>query len=165
MSNTTWGHIDNDKHLSTMYTTYEINETSQTYALPRYQWGDYADGGLITNLLDLSEYVEEMINGMIGEGKILSKQSYIQLFTPQLNKTHFPDGRDESIYNDGYNYSIFWGLDFEGNANHNGFDDGATAHVLINPRTGIGTIVFSNVGDNVFGDLLGITRKWGQKVK
>jgi len=116
MSNTTWGHIDNDKHLSTMYTTYEINETSQTYALPRYQWGDYADGGLITNLLDLSEYVEEMINGMIGEGKILSKQSYIQLFTPQLNKTHFPDGRDESIYNDGYNYSIFWGLDFEGNA-------------------------------------------------
>jgi len=48
---------------------------------------------------------------------------------------------------------------------HNGFDDGNTASVMINPETGIGMIAFSNIGDNVFGELLEIASKWEQKIK
>jgi hypothetical protein len=62
---------------------------------------NYPDGGLITSLADLEKYLTELIAGTNGNGSILNKQSYEELFRPQLTDKNYNE-RNESAYNDEY---------------------------------------------------------------
>ena len=51
--------------------------------IPRYSLITYPDGGLISSISDMSKYLIEMIRGYHGESKILTKESFREMMSPQ----------------------------------------------------------------------------------
>ncbi len=144
MSSSGWAFNDIDlKKHSVLY----LNPNTP---LPKYSLITYPDGGLLTNVIDLSRYLTELIKGQSGEGTLLKKESYSEVFSQQLTSQHFP-GRDkeddynnESKYNDEYNSGIFMGFTPTGYIGHTGGDPGIAAYMFFNPETKIGRILMIN---------------------
>ncbi|EZH74905.1 hypothetical protein ATO12_09230 [Aquimarina atlantica] len=137
MSNTGWSfaEVDFSKH-SKLY----VNEETE---LAFYQLVNYPDGGLITSSTDLGKYLTELIEGYNGNGKILNKQSYDELFRPQLTDIHYTE-RNKSPYNDEYNMGIFMGISASGQIGHTGGDPGIATHMFFNTKTKIGKLLIVN---------------------
>ncbi|MDO5978680.1 serine hydrolase domain-containing protein [Flavivirga spongiicola] len=137
MSNSGWSftEIDFSKH-SKLY----LNKETE-FAF--YQLVNYPDGGLITSSTDLGTYLVELIRGYSGTGKILSKQSYMELFKTQLTDTNYIE-RNESIYNDEYNMGVFMGMSSHGQMGHTGGDPGIVTHMFFNTKTKIGKLLIIN---------------------
>lgn len=125
-------------------------------ALPYYAMSTYPDGGFMTSTHDLSLYLQELIRGYNGKGKLLSQESYREFFSPQLSADHFTDRNTGNPYNESYNVGIFIGFGPTGYIGHTGGDPGVMAMLFFNPETGIGRIMtlntnFSNQeGNRVF---------------
>ena len=47
----------------------------------------------MTSAEDLGKYLTELIRGYAGKGKILSPESFKELFTPQLQATQFQQSK------------------------------------------------------------------------
>ena len=137
MSNSGWFINDADfsKH-SKLY----INRENE---LAFYQLVNYPDGGLITSSADLGKYLTELIAGYNGNGNILNKESYNELFRPQLTDIHYVE-RNESVYNDEYNMGIFMGISAKGQTGHTGSDPGVATHMFFNTQTKLGKILIVN---------------------
>ena len=99
--------------------------------LPNYSLITFADGGFRSSVSDLSKYLMEVIKGVNGEGKVLSKESYTEMISKQ----------SKLIDTD---YSIFWGHRKNGLIGHTGGDPGATTIMIYNPQTMKGVILFTN---------------------
>ena len=127
--------IDMSKH-SKLYLDTETQ-------LPFYSLVNYADGGLISSASDMGKYLSELINGQNGRGKILTKASFSELFTPQLTAGNFEE-RNESDYNDEYNSGIFMGFSAAGYIGHTGSDPGVASFMFFDPKTRIGKILMVN---------------------
>jgi CubicO group peptidase (beta-lactamase class C family) len=105
--------------------------------IPFYSLITFPDGGLITSVNDLSKYLTELIKGFNGDGSILNKNSYTELFTKQLKPQNFTNQNGE-------NEGIFVSFSSDGLIGHSGGDPGVSTHMFFNPKTQIGKILFVN---------------------
>lgn len=99
--------------------TYQNKETPYPY----YSLIGYPDGGMLTTSSDMSKYILELMKAYFGNGTILSRESYKEYFTPQLNAENFID-RSTSEYSDECNMGITMGFGSTGNFGHTGGDPG-----------------------------------------
>lgn len=123
--------------------TWNLDEINQEYEViyyneimkevPRYKLVSYPDGGLYSSVSDLTKYLQEMMKGYNGEGKILENHSYQEMMTQQYN--------DEEL-TDGICWDLGMGNDLIG---HSGNDYGTSTVAYFSPSTGIGRILFSNL--------------------
>lgn len=102
-----------------------------------YELITYPDGGFITSTQELSLYLQELINGYEGNGTLLNKQSYQELFTKQLLEEQLPENEK------GHNSGIFMGFSKRG-IGHSGGDPGVLTFMYFNPETEVGKILFCN---------------------
>lgn len=119
----------------------QINQTqfAQRYfqkdkEVPDYYLISKADGGLLTNTHDYSQFFIEMIKGFNGQGQLLSKAAYTTLFSPhiEINKKR--------------SSGIFWVMSKDGNGfMHDGSDPGVMTLVSYNKTKKIGRIFFCNL--------------------
>ncbi|MEM9023546.1 MAG: serine hydrolase domain-containing protein [Bacteroidota bacterium] len=128
--------IDFAQH-STLY-------ASPDTAIPQYSLVTYPDGGMLTSPADMGRYLSELIKGSVGEGTILTKESYQELFREQLTLEHIPWRSDEDDYNDEYNSGIFMGFTPKGHVGHTGGDPGIAAFMFFNPETKTGSFLMIN---------------------
>lgn len=131
MNNTGWGlqSIDMKKH-SRLYI-----DTKTAY--PFYRCITYPDGSIITSSKDMSKYILELMKAYFGEGTLLSKESYLEYFKPQLNAENFID-RSTSEYSDEYNMGITMGFGSTGNFGHTGGDPGMFSVIWFDKETKTG---------------------------
>ena len=117
--------------------------TPQT-ALPLYSLITYPDGGLITSVEDLGKYTSELIKGYSGEGTLLKKESYQEIFKEQLSAENFQERDEEDDFDDEYNNGIFMGFTPAGYVGHTGGDPGIATFLFFNPKTKTGRIFMIN---------------------
>lgn len=139
MSSSGWSfeNIDISKH-STLYARPNIE-------LPFYSLITYPDGGLITSISDMAKYLRELILGYAGNGTLLNKASYEELFTTQLTSEHIPDqDEDGDDYDDEYNTGIFMGFTPKGYIGHTGGDPGIATFMFFKPESKTGKVMMIN---------------------
>lgn len=120
-------------------TLYADNKTELAF----YRLVTYPDGGLITSATDMGNYMIELISGYSGNGKILSNESYLELFKSQLDSSNYTERR-ENTYNDEYNMGIFMGISAQGQIGHTGGDPGVVTFMFFNTKTKIGKLLILN---------------------
>ncbi len=117
------------KNRSTLYATNE-------QIMADYTTVGFPASGLITSSTDLGKYLSELIKGYSGNGSLLSKESYNEIFKKQLIKSQLPEGVDA-------NTGIFMDYSKRG-IGYNGYDPGVMAYMYFNPESLIGKIVLIN---------------------
>jgi CubicO group peptidase (beta-lactamase class C family) len=127
---------------------------SPQIALPFYSMISYPDGNFITSINDLSLYLTELIKGYEGNGTILNKDSYKELYRQQLTAKNFEDRDDKNPYSESYNVGIFMGFGYTGYIGHTGGDPGVGTIMFFDPKTKIGRILIINTSfsDKVSND-------------
>jgi CubicO group peptidase (beta-lactamase class C family) len=131
------------------YQSIDLTQHSKLYSdpkteIPWYSLITYPDGGLITSSNDLGMYLSELIKGHSGNGTLLQKNSYNELFREQLPADSFPERDEEDDYDDEYNTGIFMGFTPRGYIGHTGGDPGIATYMFFNPETKIGRILIIN---------------------
>ncbi len=101
------------------------------YPMPLYALNTYPDGGFITSIDDIILYLQEIISGYLGKGKLLSPTSYQTLLAPDAVLQEHEDG-------------IFFSFNKRKHIGHNGADPGVFTNMFFNPKTHLGTIFFTN---------------------
>jgi CubicO group peptidase (beta-lactamase class C family) len=112
-------------------------------AYPFYSCITYPDGSVITSSKDMSKYIGELMKGYTGNGTLLSKNSYKELFTQQLKAENFID-RSTSEYSDEYNIGILMGFGSTGNFGHTGGDPGMFSVIWFDKNTKTGRYFIIN---------------------
>lgn len=112
--------------------------------LPYYEMITYPDGGFITSVNDLSKFLTELIKGYHGKGTILSKNSYVEYFTPHLSDANFLERNEQNPYNESYNVGIFIGFGYTGYIGHTGGDPGVLSMMFFDPKNNMGRIMIYN---------------------
>ena len=132
MTSTSWSldNVDLKQH-ATLYLPKEPKH------LPLYTLTTFPDGGLITNIDDLSAYLMEIMRGSKGESTIMSKASFDEMLTNQVNE--IDDEKDIDTY------GIFWDLLDSGSKGHTGSDPGANSFMYFHPEKNIGIIMIINM--------------------
>ncbi len=118
--------------------------TGEGAVIPFYTLVTYPDGGLISSLSDMGNYLVELNKAFVGEGTLLSVASYKELFKQQLMASHFKDRGTDNPLDDEFNAGIFMGFTPTGNVGHTGSDPGVFTYMFFDPKTGIGRMVFAN---------------------
>ena len=120
MRSSSWTAEDiESKNRSTLYTTNE-------QIMADYTTVGFPASGLITTSVDLGNYLSELIKGYSGNGTLLTKESYNELFKKQLTKSQLPEGVDA-------NSGIFMDYSKKG-IGYNGYDPGLMAYMYFNPE-------------------------------
>ncbi|MBK8506547.1 MAG: beta-lactamase family protein [Saprospiraceae bacterium] len=122
MSSTGWSmtEIDMNKYATLYFPNGDI--------VPRYKLITYPEGGLLSNVKDLSRFLKEII--LVSEGKSeFLNQTYGELLLP---------GDEDLDW-------AFWGLDSGRNIGQSGSDPGIQADLQFNADTKIGRIILCNV--------------------
>jgi CubicO group peptidase (beta-lactamase class C family) len=142
----------------------DFSKHSRTYTdtgipIAPYSLVNFPDGGLMTSAEDLGKYLSELIRGYVGKGKVLSPESFKELFTPQLQATNF-SSRSDGVYNDEYNMGVFMGFSAHDQIGHTGGDPGVSSFMFFNAKTGEGKLLLVNTDLNEKGveTFLGIWR-------
>jgi CubicO group peptidase (beta-lactamase class C family) len=112
--------------------------------LPYYGQATYPDGGFLSSVADLSQYLRELIRGYQGQGTLLRPASYREYFQPQLMASHFEERNERNPYSESYNVGIFMGFGYTGFIGHTDGDPGVVALMFFDPKTGIGRILLMN---------------------
>jgi len=122
--------------------TWELDEVNEkhhiTYYLenynvcPRYSINTYSDGGLFTNIEDLTIFLQEVMKGFAGRGRILTTSSYQEMLNSQTDLIEIEGG-------------LGWDLSIGCCIGHSGNDFGTSTFMYFEPETGIGRIVFTNI--------------------
>ena len=165
MTNSGWSYdgIDFDK-VSTLYSSPKV-------VVPYYSLITYPDGGFLTSVNDLGKYLNEIMKGYLGNGTLLSKASYKELFKRQLKGKSFTDRIPNHPYKDDYNIGIFIGFSGTGNIGHTGGDPGASSLMFFNPKDKIGRILIVNTnienqeGVNAYYGIFNKLEEYSKKLK
>ena len=108
-----------------------------------FPYGISSDGGLISNVIDLSNYVKMCLNKGEFEGeKLLNRQTFEKIETPHILEPSETFGKDSY----GYGWEIipdFYGAKL---VNHGGSVSVYTAHVAYLPERNVGVSVLANSG-------------------
>ncbi|MBX7243828.1 MAG: beta-lactamase family protein [Bacteroidia bacterium] len=119
---------------------------------PHYTFPDYPNGGLRTNVLDLSRFLRAVIlNGKLEGVQILSPASMTMMKTLQFGS---PD-QCLSFYYETINGERFLG--------HSGGEKGVTAYMFYYTNTNIGAIVFCNEEDAELDNIFTLLMNYGEK--
>jgi CubicO group peptidase (beta-lactamase class C family) len=121
--------------------THTFQNKSTPY--PFYFLNTYPDGGLLTTSKDMSKFINELLKGYLGNGTLLSKESYREYFTPQLCADNFID-RATSEYSDEYNMGITIGFGATYNFGHYGGDPGLFSMIYFDKTSKTGRYYISN---------------------
>lgn len=126
------------------YHAVNFSKVSTPYANPitRYPYYSvltYPEGGLLSSGKDLSRYLQELIKGNQGNGTLLSKESYAELFEPQLDSIYFTINTFSPM-----NSGIFQELYPNGDIGSRGALPGFSASMIFNPETRTGSIILVN---------------------
>ncbi|MEO0469509.1 MAG: serine hydrolase domain-containing protein [Bacteroidota bacterium] len=107
--------------------------------IPAYHLITYPDGGLLTSARDMAKYVQEMVLGFKGKGRLLEKENYETLFRKLLPKQAKP-----STFPPEESTAVFWHYekDFVG---HSGGDPGIISVLRIFPEENMGYYLMANV--------------------
>ncbi|MEN0047856.1 MAG: serine hydrolase domain-containing protein [Bacteroidota bacterium] len=146
MSGTGWSYetIDASKHTNLHFINKKV--------IPKYTLITYPDGGLLTNVVDLSKYLQNQMKGYYGEGTLISSPSYQEMMKPSLSEAQ--QTRKSR------NYGIFW--EFTGDhIGHNGGDPGAIAFIRFDPESGVGRVMMMNIIPNHPNALEQFKAIWG----
>jgi CubicO group peptidase (beta-lactamase class C family) len=108
-----------------------------------YSTNSYPENGFITSSTDLAKYLSELINGYTGQGTILTKESYNELFKKQLSKEQIGEERDGTL-GIFFDYTNSFMGDSIISIGHNGSDPGTLTAMYFSPKTLIGKIVLTN---------------------
>ena len=127
----------------------DLEKHSKLYAnpqdeLPFYALITYPDGGLITSISDLGLYLTELIKGHSGEGTLLNREGYRELFKEQLAAENFMERDEENAFDDEYNTGIFMGFTPGDYIGHTGGDPGIATFMFFDPKTQTGRILMIN---------------------
>ncbi len=134
MPHTVWNKSDQKaEHRARLYVSKEL-------AVPPYTLVTKADGGIITNTTDFSNYLIEMLNGYKGEGTLLSKSAYATLF--RTNST------------DGKGMGIFWEIDKIGRPRHDGGDPGVITNTALLPKKNMAYFTMCNISPDLGADIM-----------
>ncbi|MFC4268746.1 serine hydrolase domain-containing protein [Polaribacter marinivivus] len=112
--------------------------------LPFYTAITYPDGMLISSSSDMAKYLVELINGFTGEGTLLSKESYKELFTEQLKEQNFETRNAGHPYNGDYSPAIFIGHSAFGYIGHSGGDAGVGTWMYFDKEKKTGRYIVIN---------------------
>jgi CubicO group peptidase (beta-lactamase class C family) len=112
---------------------------SNGVAMPVYNMITYPEGGVRTNIVDLGKLVNEIIKGIDGNGKVLSPESYKNLFSSQSTSNSFSNMPDDIR-----SIGLMFGLDANGSVIYSESSYGGAATISINPQNGVGRILMSN---------------------
>ena len=154
MTSSGWSFEDVD--LSVHSTLYADPETE----LPYYSLVTYPDGGLITSITDLGKYLSELIKGYSGEGVLLTRESYQEIFREQLRAENLPGRSQEDDYDDEYNTGIFMGFTPRGYVGHTGGDPGIATFMFFQPSTKTGRIMMINTSVRNSGGVDQFYKTW-----
>ncbi|NMM47760.1 serine hydrolase domain-containing protein [Marinigracilibium pacificum] len=112
--------------------------------LPYYKAITYPDGMLISSSDDMAKYLVELIKGYSGNGTLLNPESYKELFTEQLNESHFESRDPNHPYNGDYSPAIFIGHSAPGYIGHSGGDAGVATWMYFNKEEKTGRYIVIN---------------------
>lgn len=146
-----------------------LYENPQT-VLPYYHSITYPDGGLITNINDLSKYLTELIKGYNGKGTLLTVESYKEYFKPQLTAQNFTERNEQNPYSESYNTGAFIGYGYTGFIGHTGGDPGVMSIMFFDPKNNLGRIMIFNTnfsdkkGNDVFYGIWNVLEKYQGKL-
>ncbi|MDH7446676.1 serine hydrolase [Aquimarina sp. 2201CG14-23] len=107
--------------------------------IPRYSLITYPDGGIRSSIKDLTLYLQELMNGHYGSGKILKQESFAEMMSPKISKAQFNTTKEIKD-----NYGFFWEVSPKGKMGHNGSDPGILTLMYFNKNEKIGAIFFMN---------------------
>jgi len=125
------------------FSNYTHTFRNKTTPYPYYSLNTYPDGGMLTTSNDMSKYISELMKGYFGNGTLLSKESYKEYFTPQLDAENFID-RSSGEYSDEYNMGITMGFGSTGNFGHTGGDPGLFSVIWFKKDNKIGKYFIVN---------------------
>jgi CubicO group peptidase (beta-lactamase class C family) len=127
---------------------YDENSISNQH----YTFPDYPNGGLRTNVLDLSCFLRMVIqNGSFNGTQILSSAGMSSMKTLQFGSAEFC----LSFYFDTLNGRKVLG--------HNGGEKGVTAEMFYDPNNNVGVMVFSNEEDAALDNIVSLLFNYGDK--
>lgn len=107
---------------------------AKDFEVPRYSLVTKADGGLITSNSDFSKYLIEMMRGYKGKGKLLSAESYKEMFTLQTKHDEIKEAMG----------GVFWDIYNNGTIGHDGGDPGITTISMFDPIKNRGYYFMTN---------------------
>lgn len=118
--------------------------------LPFYTAITYPDGMLISSSSDMAKYLSELVKGYSGEGTLLSKESYKELFTEQLEEQNFESRNADDPYNGDYSPALFIGHSALGYIGHSGGDAGVGTWMYFNKekKTGRYIVINTDMGND-----------------
>ncbi len=123
-----------------------------TNSNPHYTFPDYPNGGLRTNVLDLSKFIRMIIqNGTLNGVQILSAASMTTMKTLQF-------GSSEQCLS--FYYETINGRRLLG---HSGGEKGVTTMMFYDPNTNVGVIVFNNEEDAELDNIFTLLLNYGEK--
>ncbi len=123
-----------------------------TNSNPHYTFPDYPNGGLRTNVLDLSKFLRAIIqNGTLNGVQILSTTSMTTMKTLQF-------GSSEQCLS--FYYETISGKRVLG---HSGGEKGVTTMMFYDTNTNVGVIVFNNEDDAELDNIFTLLLNYGEK--
>lgn len=123
-----------------------------TNSNPHYTFPDYPNGGLRTNVIDLSKFLRAVMqNGTLNGVQIISATSMTTMKTLQF-------GSDEQCLS--FYYETINGKKVLG---HSGGEKGVTTLMFYNLNTNVGVIVFSNEEDAELDNIFTLLLNYGEK--
>ena len=128
------------KNLATLY-------TAKNLPLPEWSHPSYPDGNMSTSNADMTLYLLEMLRGVNGKGRLLSKEGYATLFSRK--SPVFINGKNGGIH------AVFWDITGK-RIQHSGGDYGVISFLSFNPSTDSGFYVISNINPDSIGKNLGV---------
>lgn len=144
MNSTGWSLEDVDiaKHSRLYRNDYSV--------LPFYTAITYPDGMLISSSSDMAKYLSELIKGYSGEGTLLKKESYKELFEEQLDEQHFESRNSDHPYDGDYSPAIFIGHSALGYVGHSGGDAGVGTWMYFDKekKTGRYIVINTDMGND-----------------
>ncbi|MCH7414178.1 beta-lactamase family protein [Belliella sp. R4-6] len=105
-----------------------------------YSLTTYPDGGLKTNIVDLSKMLQTIIKGYQGDSELLSETSWKLFFDKNFSQAEPIKGMDPSEPNSG----IFIIYSNSGSIGHTGSDPGVSSVMFFDPETMKGKIFMAN---------------------
>ena len=126
MENSGWSlkEVDHENHIAYYNEVYNV--------VPSYYCITYPDGGLYSNVSDLTKFMQAMMKGYEGKSNILSAASFKEMMKNQIPELDTPTG-------------IIWDMDNTCCIGHGGNDFGIATMMFFDPDTGIGKILFTNI--------------------
>ncbi|WP_289645378.1 serine hydrolase domain-containing protein [Maribacter aestuarii] len=112
--------------------------------LPFYTAITFPDGMLISSSSDMAKYLVELIKGYSGEGTLLKKESYRELFTEHLEEQNFESRNAGNPYNGDYSPALFIGHSALGYIGHSGGDAGVATWMYFDKEKKIGRYIVIN---------------------